>query len=185
MKPDWDALMDEYKDSKHGLVADVHCTAGGKSLCEKHGVKGYPTIMWGQPFDLQEYPGSRQTDALKQFALEYIGPVCGPDTLEMCDDAEKKSLAKFLKWDIDELEVKIEEKYAEVERIQEKGDQAIKKLEAEVQEMQEEGEAATKKKEDDVAKEKEKLNYKHLQAVKQSKTPKVDPDHDPELDEDL
>ncbi len=40
MKPDWDSLADEYKDSKTVIIADVDCTADGKPLCEKFGVKG-------------------------------------------------------------------------------------------------------------------------------------------------
>ena len=44
MKPDWDALAQEYEGHPTVLIADVDCTAGGKALCEKHGVKGYPTI---------------------------------------------------------------------------------------------------------------------------------------------
>ena len=44
IKPDWDALGDVYEDSKTVVIADVDCTAAGKSLCEKFGVKGYPTI---------------------------------------------------------------------------------------------------------------------------------------------
>jgi len=44
MKPDWDALGSEYADSKTVVIADVDCTAAGKPLCEKYGVRGYPTI---------------------------------------------------------------------------------------------------------------------------------------------
>jgi len=44
MKPDWDALGDVYEDSKTVLIGDADCTAAGKSLCEKHGVRGYPTL---------------------------------------------------------------------------------------------------------------------------------------------
>ena len=35
MKPDWDALGDEYADSKTVIIGDVDCTAAGKPLCEK------------------------------------------------------------------------------------------------------------------------------------------------------
>ena len=40
MKPDWDALGDEYADSKTVVIGDVDCTAAGKPLCEKYGVRG-------------------------------------------------------------------------------------------------------------------------------------------------
>jgi len=43
MKPAWDKLMAEYKDSKDVLIGDADCTADAKSLCEEIGVQGYPT----------------------------------------------------------------------------------------------------------------------------------------------
>ena len=41
MKPDWDKLMKEFDGHATTLVADVDCTAGGKPLCDKVGVRGY------------------------------------------------------------------------------------------------------------------------------------------------
>merc|ERR1711907_176867 len=101
--------MDEYKDSKTALIADVDCTTGGKSLCEKHGVQGYPTIKWGDPSDLKDYDGGRDLSSLQKFASENRGPTCGPDNLDLCDEADKKLIAKMQKMDIDELEMSIEE----------------------------------------------------------------------------
>ena len=43
MKPAWDKLMAEYKDSKEVLIGDCDCTGDCKSLCEEIGVQGYPT----------------------------------------------------------------------------------------------------------------------------------------------
>ena len=40
MKPDWDKLMDAFKDNPTQLVADVDCTAEGEPLCETHGIQG-------------------------------------------------------------------------------------------------------------------------------------------------
>ena len=37
MKPDWDKLASDFADSKDVLIADVDCTAGGKSLCDQVG----------------------------------------------------------------------------------------------------------------------------------------------------
>jgi len=45
MKPAWDKLMAEYKDSKDVLIGDADCTADAKSLCEEIGVQGYPTYV--------------------------------------------------------------------------------------------------------------------------------------------
>merc|ERR1711982_206147 len=60
--------MDEFKGSPTSLVADVDCTAGGKDLCSTHGVRGYPTIKYGDPADLQDYKGGREYKDLDTFA---------------------------------------------------------------------------------------------------------------------
>merc|ERR1712203_1325761 len=102
-------------DSKTALIADVDCTAAGKDLCEKHGVQGYPTIKWGDPTDLKDYSGGRDFKSLKKFADENLGPTCGPENLELCDEDQKKQIAKFQKMDLDELDIKIEESEAKVQ----------------------------------------------------------------------
>ena len=63
MKPDWDKLMDAFAGSETQLVGDVDCTAAGKPLCDSVGVRGYPTIKWGDPADLQDYNGGRDYDS--------------------------------------------------------------------------------------------------------------------------
>jgi len=55
LKPDWDKLIADFEGSATQLVADVDCTAGGKDLCDQNGVRGYPTLKWGSPDDLQDY----------------------------------------------------------------------------------------------------------------------------------
>ena len=59
MKPDWDKLMEEFKDSETQLIADADCTADGKPICDANGVKGFPTLKYGDPNDLQDYQGAR------------------------------------------------------------------------------------------------------------------------------
>merc|ERR1719219_2395152 len=68
MKPAWDRLMKDFKDSKTALVADVDCTTEGKPLCDSNGVKGFPTIKYGDPNNLEAYEGGRDYDSLKQIA---------------------------------------------------------------------------------------------------------------------
>jgi len=95
MKPDWDKLMGEFAGSATQLVADVDCTADGKSLCETVGVRGYPSIKWGDPSDLQDYQGGRDFDALKNFADENLKPICSPKNLDLCDDEKKAQITKY------------------------------------------------------------------------------------------
>lgn len=95
MKPDWDKLMDAFADSPTQLVGDVDCTAAGKPLCETAGVKGYPSIKWGDPSDLQDYKGGRDYASLEKFAKESLKPVCSPANVDLCDDAKKADIQKY------------------------------------------------------------------------------------------
>jgi len=114
MKPDWDKLMAEFKDAPDRLIADVDCTAGGKALCEQAGVRGYPTIKWGDPNDLQEYKGGRTFGDMKKFA-EGLGPQCGPGNLDLCDAAKKKQIGDFQAMSASDREKEIAEKEKAIE----------------------------------------------------------------------
>merc|ERR1711879_807765 len=107
MKPAWDQLADEFKDSKHSGVYDVDCTADGKDLCEKVGVQGYPTIKYGDPDSLQDYGGERDFDSLKKFAEANLGPVCGPSSMDACDETDKAILEAAMAMTLKDLEADI------------------------------------------------------------------------------
>jgi len=102
--------MEDFKDSKTALVGDADCTADGKALCDKIGVRGYPTIKYGDPNNLEDYKGGRDFDSLKKFAEENLGPSCGPANLDLCDDDKKALIAKFSAMSATELDAAIEEK---------------------------------------------------------------------------
>merc|ERR1719464_747063 len=95
IKPDWDKLIDDFSSSSTQLVADVDCTADGKPLCDANGVRGFPTLKWGDPSDLQDYQGGRPYDDLKKFADENLKPMCSPKNLDLCDDDKKAEIQKF------------------------------------------------------------------------------------------
>jgi len=118
MKPAWDKLMEEFKDSKTALVTDVDCTAAGKDLCSDIGVRGYPTIKHGDPNNLEDYKGGRDFDSLKKFAEENLGPTCGPANLDLCDDAKKAEIENFSKMSASDLEASIKEKSEAMEKLE-------------------------------------------------------------------
>lgn len=107
MKPAWDQLMESFAGSATSLVADVDCTAAGQPLCEKSGVKGYPSIKYGAPDDLKDYQGGRDFDSLKKFAEENLGPQCGPENLDLCSKDEKAKYEKFMGMSVERLEQKV------------------------------------------------------------------------------
>jgi len=117
MKPDWDKLSAAFEDHASTLIADVDCTAGGKSLCEQMGVRGYPTIKHGDPNDLQDYKGGRDMAALQKFA-DGLGPQCGPANLDLCDEEKKKKIEEFTALGSAGRETMIKEKESEVTKLE-------------------------------------------------------------------
>ena len=107
MKPDWDKLMEEFAGRDTQLVGDVDCTAEGKPICDSNDVKGFPTIKYGDPADLQDYQGGRDFDSLKAFADENLKPMCGPAHIDLCDDEKKTEIETFMAMSDEDLEAKI------------------------------------------------------------------------------
>jgi len=107
MKPDWDRLMKEFEQSTTALVADVDCTADGKELCTKVGVKGYPTLKYGDPNNLDDYKGGRSYDDLLTFAKENLGPTCGPGNMDLCDEEQKTKIEEIKGRGLEQLEAEI------------------------------------------------------------------------------
>jgi hypothetical protein len=122
MKPDWDKLMDAFADSPSALIGDVDCTAEGKPLCDANGVKGYPTIKWGDPGALEDYKGGRDFDSLQKFAEENLKPMCSPANIDLCDDEKKAEIEKFSSMSDEDLTASIAEK----EKLMEDTEEAFK-----------------------------------------------------------
>jgi len=136
MKPDWDKLMDAFADSDTQLVADVDCTTDeGKDLCTAHGVRGYPTIKWGDPADLQDYKGGRDFSSLEKFAKENLKPMCSPKNIDLCEGDKKADIEKFLKMDPAELDKLIADSEAKIEKAEADFKAGVEGLQKKYQEM--------------------------------------------------
>merc|ERR1719181_2683072 len=140
MKPAWDQLMGDFEGHKSALVADVDCTAGGQDLCEKVGVRGYPTVKWGDPNNLEDYEGGRDYDSLKKFADENLKPVCSPANIDLCNAEQKASIEKFQAMSADELNEAIKGKEAEQEGAEATFKSEVEKLQKKYEELQKEKE---------------------------------------------
>eukprot|EP00930_Biecheleria_cincta_P097287 TRINITY_DN89009_c0_g1_i1.p1 TRINITY_DN89009_c0_g1~~TRINITY_DN89009_c0_g1_i1.p1 ORF type:complete len:167 (-),score=47.06 TRINITY_DN89009_c0_g1_i1:32-532(-) len=141
MKPDWDKLMEEYDGHADILIADVDCTAAGKSLCDEQGVKGFPTIKHGDPENLEDYKGKRDYEALAEFAKTKLGPRCGPANLDLCEDSKKQQIQEYMAMPMDDLTAKVNEGVDAMAA-------ADKELEELLKSLQSQYEAATKTKEE-------------------------------------
>lgn len=129
MKPDWDKLMKQFKDHATILVADVDCTAGGKELCNTVGVKGYPTLKYGDPNALEAYEGGRTLADLKKFAAG-LKPGCSPANIDLCDDAEKAEIEKVQALSDEELAESIKTGESEMEAAEKNFKEELEKLQA-------------------------------------------------------
>jgi len=135
MKPAWDKLMKDFKDSATALVADVDCTAAGKPLCDANGVQGFPTIKYGDPSALEKYEGGRDYDSLKKFADENLKPMCSPANMDLCDDDQKAELNKLLEMEVADLEAAIKDGEKKIEDAEETFKTELQKLQDQYQEL--------------------------------------------------
>jgi hypothetical protein len=137
MAPDWEKLAEVFDGDKVGLVADVDCTAEGKPLCDAHGIKGFPTLKYGDPNSLEDYQGQRSYSDLEKFAKENLKPVCSPANLDLCEAAKKKQIEQYLKLDDKTLDSKIAAEEAKLTKAEEDFKTAVEKLQADYQKLTE------------------------------------------------
>jgi len=150
MKPDWDKLAKEYDGSETVLIADVDCTTdGGKDVCAKHGVRGYPTIKLFNEGDTEgeAYEGGRDLASLKK-AASALGPSCSVKNYDLCDDEEKKAIDELKKLTPAERLEQIKTAEEAIEALESKFKEDLEGLQATYKKMLEEkdeGVAAYKK----------------------------------------
>jgi len=120
--------MREFEESETALVADVDCTADGKALCSKVGVKGYPTLKYGDPNNLEDYKGGRDYDDLLTFAQENLGPTCGPDNMDLCNDEEKAKIEEIMAKGLETLNAEIKEIDDIIKNAEDNFEKEVKKL---------------------------------------------------------
>jgi len=149
MKPAWDKLMGTWsKDKKKAafsLVADVDCVSeGGKAICEREGVDGFPTLKYGDPAALEPYEGDRDYDSLKQFADDNLKPLCTPSNKEACSDEQKKELDKVMAMPTEDIKKLVAEREKRMQEITETFDTELKKLQDKYEELEKTKEADTK-----------------------------------------
>lgn len=150
MKPAWDQLMEEFASSKTALVADVDCTVE-ESLCQKHGVEGYPTIKYGDPAALKDYDGGRELDELKEFAKSNLGPSCGLKNLDLCDEAQKKDISDAQAMSNEQITEALKSRLEAAKKVNQEFEKAVEELEQKYQQLEEEKTAKTKALEKDAS----------------------------------
>jgi Thioredoxin len=138
MAKDWEKLAEEFKDNAVGFVAEVDCTAEGKSLCDANGIRGFPTLKYGDPSSLEDYQGQRTYDALAAFAKDNLKPVCSPANLDLCEADKKKQIEEYMKLTAEDLASKIEAEEKKLTDAEEHFSEEVKKLQETYQKLSEE-----------------------------------------------
>jgi len=134
--------MREFEESETALVADVDCTADGKPLCSKVGVKGYPTLKYGDPNNLEDYKGGRNYDDLLTFAKENLGPTCGPDNMDLCNAEEKGKIEAIMAKGLETLNAEIKEIDDTIKSAEDNFEKEVKKLQETYEQLTKDKEAA-------------------------------------------
>lgn len=150
MAPDWEKLASEWEGHEIGLIAEVDCTTEGKPLCDANGVKGFPSLKYGDPTALDDYQGGRTLDDFTKFATANLKAICSPAKLELCDDDKKKEIETLMTLSEADIKSKIvveekkldvaeEEFKAEVEKLQEKYQSLMEEKDAKAAAVKEAG----------------------------------------------
>jgi thiol-disulfide isomerase/thioredoxin len=142
MAPDWEKLAEKWSGHAVGLVAEVDCTTEGKPLCDANGVRGFPTLKYGDPAGLEDYQGSRTYDDLAKFADETLKPVCSVANIDLCDAEKKAQIETYMKLTVEELNTSITAEEAKLEKAEEDFKEAVSKLQAEYQKLSEDKDEA-------------------------------------------
>uniref|UniRef100_A0A7S2YEL3 Thioredoxin domain-containing protein n=1 Tax=Entomoneis paludosa TaxID=265537 RepID=A0A7S2YEL3_9STRA len=141
MAPDWEKLSQEWDGDKVGLVAEVDCTAEGKPLCDENGVRGFPTLKYGDPSALDDYQGGRDLASLKTFAKENLKPVCSANNIDLCDDEKKAEIMALMELSAEEISTKITAEQAKLDAAEENFKAEVQKLQETYQKLTEEKDA--------------------------------------------
>ena len=139
MKPAWDALSQDYEGSKTVLVADVDCTASGKSLCARFKVSGFPTIKYFNPPSHvgEDYDGGRSLDQLLAFAESELKIACSPTSKSSCSKEELLQLEKDLAIPAAARTAELVKIYEAMDADAEKHDAYLEELQAKYEEAEE------------------------------------------------
>jgi protein disulfide-isomerase-like protein len=141
MAPDWETLATEWEGHEVGLIADVDCTAEGKPLCDAQGVKGFPTLKYGDPNALEDYSGGRSLSDFQAFAKENLKPVCSPAKLDLCDDAKKAEIEGLMAMADEDINAKIAVEEKKLEDAEEDFKNEVQKLQEKYQSLMDEKDA--------------------------------------------
>ncbi len=140
MAADWEKLAGDWEANAEGLIAEVDCTADGRPLCDANGVRGFPTIKYGDPASLEDYQGGRDYASLAAFAKENLKPVCSPSNIDLCDDEKKAEIETLMAMSDEDLSSSIKTEEDKLAAAEKTFEDEVKKLQEAYQQLMEDKE---------------------------------------------
>lgn len=131
MAPAWEKLEAAFAESTTTVIASVDCTSKDtQSLCQQQGVRGFPTLKFGDANDLEDYEGGRDLASLQAFAEEKLGARCGVAHPELCSDEKKQLLDEITALSATELSERIAGKEAQIAEAEATFQKGLEQLQA-------------------------------------------------------
>ena len=154
MAEDWSDLADDYGDNDDIVIAKVDCTKNTKlvnnrPLCEELGVKGFPTLLYGDVGDLKEHLGQREIGDLRDVVEDHLTkPLCGVAHPELCGAQKKRQIEELTAGGLEAVDAKIKRaedtlqsletrKKETVDQLRKKYSEALRKKNQEKQDLEE------------------------------------------------
>merc|ERR1711906_71332 len=106
------------------------------AACDKAGVRGYPSIKWGDASALEDYKGGRDYDALLKHAQENLKPMCSPSNIDLCDEDKKKEIGVLQALSSADLDSQIAEKTKKIKDAEEHFEKEVKALQDKYSKLQ-------------------------------------------------
>ncbi|KAL7538349.1 hypothetical protein ACHAWF_006057 [Thalassiosira exigua] len=123
--------IDESIDRRGGLHG-----RGGGAICEEHDVEAFPTLLWGEPSDLQTYEGKLDCDTLREFAREHLKPQCSPANIHLCDEDTKARIERYRSLGREALEFQVEVTEKEIKGVKMMFEKKRRKLEEMMEDLE-------------------------------------------------
>ncbi|KAJ1459398.1 hypothetical protein M885DRAFT_613559 [Pelagophyceae sp. CCMP2097] len=114
LRPAWDALEAKFLFDGKRLIANVDCDGAGKSLCERHSISKYPTLLSGSdPWELEVYKGARDLRSLTEYVQSGLTLDCSTKSVYLCSALQQDVIAGLGALSTDEMRRRVENLDAE------------------------------------------------------------------------
>merc|ERR1712023_51478 len=100
------------------------------------GVAKYPTLMFGDPEDLEKYEGEMFYEELLQFAQANLGPKCSPQVQDLCTVEEREQMSSIMEMSDEDLELGIQDSEQQIADTKDQFDGEANVLQVEYDKLQ-------------------------------------------------